>query len=776
MPEPTFAGMTALITLGKGRNKPAGRGLQVGDIDELARLLQGHQGVDAWWSGAAFEGDYRDGNRWRGSSVLGADFDYHDADGEHAPMPPGFRAKVEAVLPELRTSLAHATHRGLRAIALLDRLVDDEPTFKLVSEAHCARVANTLAVAGLLGDRNGLRLDTGASMDRARFWFTPRATVDGVERTAEVVRTGGIVPLAELTAERPGSSRKGSRAPQTPAATPADRTDRRASRYAAGALSSAVSRVAGAANGTRNNTLNDQAFAIAQLAAGGVVDEQLAREALHDAAAQAGLEEGEICRTLDSAFGAGARSPRGLPDDYDQAERDAIADEAAPQFFKCTDSGNAERFAAAHRGRVLHCAAQRAWMIWDGARFARDERGAVQALAKNVVRGISAEASRIQDDEVRKAVVAWAHKSESRSKREALIALAECEQGLAVVPGELDADPMLLNAPNGTIDLRTGALRPHQRADRLTKCTAAPFVAGTRSELLERVLLEAMGGDAELVAFFQRAAGYSCTGRTDEEKLFMPTGPAATGKSTLINAVQRVLGDYARTADFEAFLAQKNGGGPRNDIARLAGARFVCSIEVDKGKRLAQGLVKTVTGGDTVTARFLYAEAFEFRPEFKLWLVANDAPRVQHDDSGLWRRILRIPFEHVVPAAQRDPSVKAQLIDPAVSGPALLAWLVEGCLAWQRDGLRVPKRVLEATEQYRESQDAIGAFVRECCSLLWGATVSRKALRTAFEDWSGPKCASAADFNEAVRKLEGVGEKTVKGVRFWTGIALAEGT
>jgi putative DNA primase/helicase len=442
-----------------------------------------------------------------------------------------------------------------------------------------------------------------------------------------------------------------------------------------------------------------------------------------------------------------------------------------------TDTGNAERFAEMFRERVRYCVPTKTWLLWDGTRWAADARGDVMGLAKEVARSIYAEAAQCNDADKRKAIAIWARKSESRGARSAMVELAQSEPGVGVLPKELDADPWLLNTPSCTVDLRTGIAREHRRGDMITRRTAAPVNMAKRSALWDRILLEAMGGDKELVAFLQRAAGYSCTGLTCEEKLFMPVGAAGSSKSTIIQAILRTLGDYAKTADFEAFIAQKTGGGPKNDIARLAGARLVASIEVDKGKRLAQGLVKTLTGGDVVTARFLYCEAVEFKPEFKLWLVCNDAPKVDDNDTGMWRRILRIPLDHVVPEAKRNPAVKAELTDPAQSGEAILAWLVEGALMWQAKGLAAPAAVQQATEGYRAEQDPIREFISEACFLEATVQCSRHSLRESYERWAKEAGDHAVltgrDFNTRVRALPGIGEKKVNGTRFWTGIGIA---
>lgn len=463
----------------------------------------------------------------------------------------------------------------------------------------------------------------------------------------------------------------------------------------------------------------------------------------------------------------------GVDDDREGEEQSSARSLATARFFKLTDTGNAERFAKRHAERVRYCAPLATWFTWDGVRWVRERRAEVGSLAKDTVRAIYAEAAQASDD-VRKAIGEWAKKSESREKRAAMVDLARSEPGISILPEDLDRDPWLLNCPNGTLDLRTGKLRPHRREDLLTQVTAANYDPAATSARWKAVVDHALGGDPELKTFFQRAAGYSLCGLTSEEKLFMPIGPTRTGKSTIVQSIRKALGDYARVADFEAFIAQKNPGGPKNEIARLAGARFVVSVEVDKGRRLAQGLVKTLTGGDRVTARFLYQEAFEFEPTFKLWLVANDAPHVPDDDEAMWARILRIPFEH--PPEVKEPAVKLELCDVERSGAAILAWAVRGCLDWQKNGLGVPKAVTDATNEYRDGENPLVEFVAECTLIDPQLRCTRKSLRDAYELWAaeagGRLPITGKDFNERIRRLPGVKDVMSRGVRWWRGLGL----
>jgi putative DNA primase/helicase len=306
---------------------------------------------------------------------------------------------------------------------------------------------------------------------------------------------------------------------------------------------------------------------------------------------------------------------------------------------------------------------------------------------------------------------------------------------LMVASDSLNRDIYLLNSWNGTVDLRNGMLRPHDPNDLLTKITPVQFDPKADSSLWLGHLRRVLGDNAALMEFVQTAAGYSATGDIGEEVLFLVHGPAAGGKTTTVEALKTALGEYAVTADFETFL-KRQAGGIRNDIARLAGARLVTSVEVDEGQTLAEGLVKQWTGGDRITARFLHHEHIEFRPEGKLWLVCNEPPKARDTDDALWRRILRVPFEHTIPKPERDPNTKKLLTNPEVGGPAVLAWIVAGCEKWRKSGLMIPRLIETATQELRESQDPLRDFFTEKCEFLDEASIPVKALRQAYEQFA----------------------------------------
>lgn len=453
-----------------------------------------------------------------------------------------------------------------------------------------------------------------------------------------------------------------------------------------------------------------------------------------------------------------------------------------------TDMGNARRLVALY-GIDIRFAPAMGWLVWDGKRWRRDAVGEVEYRAKQIAASWRADAQLLGaiatlhgDGPERKLILerakdmgAWAKSSESAVKISAIIRVARSEPGVPVLNESLDADPWALNVKNGTIDLRTLTLRPHARADLITKLAPVAYRPGARFRLWERFLDQATNGDLELQDYLQRASGYMATGDVTEEVFFFVYGPGRSGKSTYAESLKSVLGDYAATADFDTFVKRPGGGSPRNDIARLDGRRMVLSIEVDEGRELDKAVVKTITGGDRVSVRYLYKEFFEFAPTFKLVLVANDPPGVDPDDSAMWRRMRVIPMEHVVSKEDSKRWVKQLLTDPDIAGPAILDWVLQGCVRWQAEGLGEALAVEQATAEYRESQDVIGEFIKDCLNVAEDATISASALNETYQGWCvtnghWPMTPQALgrvltkkgfkNFHSGVRKWRGLTKKT----------------
>jgi putative DNA primase/helicase len=398
------------------------------------------------------------------------------------------------------------------------------------------------------------------------------------------------------------------------------------------------------------------------------------------------------------------------------------------QSYNLTDLGNAERFVSQHGENVRYCYPWARFLVWTGAQWERDEAGKVYRLAKETVRGIYQEAAESENETRRKALAQHATRSEAEAKIKAMLELAKSE--IPVSPEELDADPWLLNAPNGTVDLRTGELREHCREDLITKIAPVEYrpdaPAPAWGAFLEQVL-----PSEDLRAFVQRAAGYSATGDTSEQCLFINHGVGANGKSTCQEAIAAALGDYAMRAPTEMLLAKRSGGVP-NDVARLKGSRFVAASETEEGRRLAESLVKDLTGGDTITARFMRAEFFDFKPTHKLWLSTNHKPEIRGTDTAIWRRIRLIPWSVTIPPAEQDKKLPAVLRHEL---PGILAWIVRGSLEWRREGLRPPEEVRRATGAYRAEMDVLAGFLSDCCEVGRDQRAYASDLYKAYKLW-----------------------------------------
>jgi putative DNA primase/helicase len=463
------------------------------------------------------------------------------------------------------------------------------------------------------------------------------------------------------------------------------------------------------------------------------------------------LTEEEVVRILDSVW----HYPAG--------------DSAARELVQFTDLGNAKRLANAERGELLYCHGTGAWYVYDGVRWATDRTGKVMQRAKKVVQAMLNEATTISDDDKRQALIKHELRSESAPRLEAMVRLARGE--LPVTLDEFDSDRMLLNCKNGTLDLRTGEQREHRREDLITRVTRAAYDPKAECSLWRQFLTDVTAGNVELMSYLQRCAGYSLTGQTDEHALFLLHGNGANGKSTYLEVQRYVLGDYAATADFSSFMASKSSGGPRNDLAKLHGSRFVTATEGEDGKRMAEAIVKQVTGGDTVTARFLYSEYFEFQPQFKLWLGTNHKPTIRGTDEGIWRRIRFVPFTVCIPHEKRDRQLCEKL---KAEGAGILRWAIEGLMEYQNGGLQEPATVNNATEEYRGEQDAIGHFLAARCSELPEATVAARPLYNAFKNWANETQESVMSERQFAQTLSGRGFRRVKHAssNVWKGIGL----
>ena len=505
--------------------------------------------------------------------------------------------------------------------------------------------------------------------------------------------------------------------------------------------------------------------------------------------AKRGLRGGEVEAALRAS-----RDKAGLPPQRDDYYRRTVERELswignqstdAIAQFKTTDLANAQRIARSF-GDSLRWVRGIDFLVWEGTHWEASETRALR-LASSLGRLIHEEAAEVErqaaqtaDSEKRerlaklgKDLVNWARVSEAEGKIRAALNLARPH--LETPVDKLDADPWVLNALNGTIDLRTAMLRPHRREDLLTKVAPVEYDRNAKSELWGRFLERAIP-DPDARWFFQKAAGYSLPGVTGEDVLLVVHGPPRTGKGTSQDALASALGDYALTAGLDDFGERDRSGGPRPDLVRLRGARMVSVYETSARFRLSAALIKTLCGSDPVTARAMYREPVTFLPQCTFWIATNHRPRVPNDDEALWERIRELPFETVIPPDERDPAVRDQLRDPERCGSAVLAWAVEGCLGWQREGLKPPEVVRNATQDYRDEMDPLASFLKDCCCLSADTDVLANDLREAYEQYARENgerpIGGGKRWGTALRKLGCEPGRNPAGRRIWTGVRL----
>ena len=443
-----------------------------------------------------------------------------------------------------------------------------------------------------------------------------------------------------------------------------------------------------------------------------------------------------------------------------------------PRGYNVTDLGNARRLVHRHGRNLRYCWLWRKWLVWDGKRWVKDDTGEVYRLAKETVSSIYQEAAAAPNDEARKELGKHATRSEAGARIKEMVDLARSD--VPVMPDELDTSPDLLNTESGTIDLRTGELREHRHEDLITKIAPTRYRPDAAAPTWETFLERVLPGE-DLRAFVQRAVGYSATGDTSEQCMFINHGGGANGKSTFQEAIAAALGDYAMRTPTEMLLAKRTDGVP-NDVARLKGARFVSASETEEGRRLAESRIKDLTGQDTITARFMKAEWFDFAPTHKLWLSTNHKPEIRGTDAAIWRRIRLVPWTVTIPPEEQDKKLPIALRHELAG---ILAWVVRGCLQWRREGLQATDEVRKATGEYRAEMDVLAGFLAECCELDTDHWEYAKDLYECYKRW----CDENGERPEPQRKFGGrLGERGFqrdrggsRGAGIWRGVRLTEG-
>ncbi len=446
-----------------------------------------------------------------------------------------------------------------------------------------------------------------------------------------------------------------------------------------------------------------------------------------------------------------------------------VAAVRAARTFTLSDAGNAERFVLRANEVARYVHGPERWLLQDGTRWAPDDRRGVYKWAIETSRGIHHEAALASTQDEARAIARHALQSERRERIEAMLALARAMPPLAVTPDDLDRDPLLFNVENGTIDLSTGDFRPHDPADLITKLAPVAYDPAAVAPRWEAFLRQVIP-DVEVRQYLQRAVAYAFTGSVAEHVLFFLFGTGRNGKSTFLEVLLELLGDYAKAAPHNLLLATKQDRHAA-EIATLMGFRLVTAVEAGEGRSWDEAKVKHLTGGDTISARWMHGNPFTFRPSHKFWVAANHKPRVSGTDLGFWRRVHLIPWTVTIPEDEIDKDLPAKL---RAELPGILRWAVEGCLAWRREGLRPPAAVVAATKDYRDGEDVIGAFIEECTAP--GERVAQPALYEAYRRWAergGERQVSARAFGEALED-RGYERKRTNGRTWIFGVALRQ--
>jgi putative DNA primase/helicase len=439
-------------------------------------------------------------------------------------------------------------------------------------------------------------------------------------------------------------------------------------------------------------------------------------------------------------------------------------------LLQFTDTTNAFRLFSKYGTDIRYNALWKKWIVWNGKYWELDSGYLIHDRGLRMIRSIYAELIETADYRDRLEIEKHAVQSESARRRKAFVEVAGWIPDLNITTDDLDKDPWLFNVKNGTINLRTGEFREQRQEDLITKMAKVSYDRAAECPVWKQFLREIMNYNGELIGFIQRAAGWAITGDTSEQTMFILFGSGANGKSTFLNTIMNLLGDYAIATPTETFM-RKTGDQITNDIARLRGTRFVTTTEAEQGKRLSEPLIKQITGNDVMTARFLYGEFFNFIPTFKIFMATNHKPVIKGTDHGIWRRIKLIPFTTRIEEEKQDKHLEQRLMQ---EGPGILNWLLEGARQWCTGKLQAPAIVVNATDEYRSEMDVIGNFIKECCIQRPDCSIRARELFKVYQDWCEENNEHACSERFLGLRLKELGyeQKRLSDGRYWRGLSV----
>lgn len=416
------------------------------------------------------------------------------------------------------------------------------------------------------------------------------------------------------------------------------------------------------------------------------------------------------------------------------------------------DTGNADRFIDRYGHLYKHSYITNKFYIYDGQKWKVDDRGAIRKLIDEMIESIKNEkvlhSEDVTEEEAREAFQKYYKKTRGTQSKKNI--MNELMHRKTVTPDEFDKDDMLLNVANGYIDLTSRELYKHDINRMFSQIANTDYSEKMQPAVWLDFLNDIFAGDKAVIRYIQKALGYSLTGSTREQVMFILFGKGRNGKSIFVETIAEILGDYSNNMQAKSLMVKKNDN-VNTDIARLSKARFVTSSEPNEGFRFDEGLIKQITGGDKVTARFLYAEEFEYTPKFKIWVSTNHKPIIRGTDDGIWRRLVLIPFDVQIPEEKVDKDLKYKLLREA---PAILNWMAEGAYMWMREGLELPEKLKDAGQTYRTEMDVVEQFIQEKCKRAEGVRETGKALYEEYKKWADENNEYKMDKNKFGKKLK----------------------
>lgn len=405
------------------------------------------------------------------------------------------------------------------------------------------------------------------------------------------------------------------------------------------------------------------------------------------------------------------------------------------KLYSFDDTGNAQRMADMFGEKIGFNYNDKRWMLYDKTKWIYDTTGFINSLIDKSLEAMKGEAEYYEkydaenDTEMKKEFDKHYKKSRNHNTKTALE--KEVQHYVPVTPNYFDRHKMLLNTPSGVIDLNTFEIREVTPKDYFTKSVNACYTKNANCPTWIKFLYEIFDNDEDLIKYIQKAVGYSLTGSTEEQCAFFLYGNGRNGKSTFIDIIRELFGDYAQNIQPETIMVRNNNA-INSDIARLKGARFVTSVEPNEGLKLNEGLLKQLTGGDIVTARKLYAEEFEFKPEFKLWMATNHKPIIRGTDLGIWRRVHMIPFKIIVAEEDVDKKLKDKLLKEL---DGIFLWALKGLAMYNKEGLIMPSAVKQAVDEYKKEMDVVSRFLNECTEKAFAKSVKASDLYRIYTQW-----------------------------------------